>query len=261
MSATVLDEICARKAEHVAARKAEFPLEELTPRLDEMTPCRGFIKAIQNQTDPAIIAEVKKASPSKGVIREDFDPVIIAKAYENAGATCLSVLTDGPYFQGADEYLIEVKKNVQIPVLRKDFMIDPYQIIESRLLGADCILIIMAALTDTQAADLYELATDLGMDVLVEIHNEEEMERALKLKPAMIGVNNRNLKTLDVDIQTSYEMLAKFPGNTIKVAESGISKSDTIYDLHSKGYEAFLVGESLMREQDIAAALHNLLKK
>ncbi|MBX2834126.1 MAG: indole-3-glycerol phosphate synthase TrpC [Micavibrio sp.] len=258
---SVLDEICARKAQHVATCKDAHPLDKLQAVIDHQPATRGFINAIKSSDDAALIAEVKKASPSKGIIRANFDPVKIAQTYESAGATCLSVLTDEPYFQGADEYLVEIKKNVSLPLLRKDFMIDPYQIFESRILGADCILLIMAALSDVQAADLYELATDLDMDVLVEVHNAEELERAKSLKPAMIGVNNRNLKTLDVDIRTSYDLLQQMPENTIKVAESGISDPDTIEELHTNGFNVFLVGESLMKQDDIALATRTLLKK
>lgn len=257
---TVLEEICQKKILHVKERKAKLPLEELLPKIQEAPVPKGFIKSIQSQKGkPAIIAEVKKASPSKGVIREDFDPLKIAQIYSDNGASCLSVLTDEPYFHGHDDYLYRIARNVSTPALRKDFMVDPYQIYEARALGADCILLIMAALKDDYAADLYELATDLGMDVLVEIHDEEELKRAEKLKPAMIGVNNRNLKTLAVDIQTSYNLLELIPSDAIKVAESGISEAATISELHAKGYDAFLIGESLMRQDDIALALKTLL--
>lgn len=256
---SVLEEICTRKAEHVEARKSKTHLAELQAQILDAEKPRGFINALKTQTSPALIAEVKKASPSKGVIREDFDPVLISHAYERAGATCLSVLTDEPYFQGRDEYLMLVKNTVQIPVLRKDFMIDPYQIYESRALGADCILIIMAALSDEAAKELYETAKELEMDALIEVHNQEELARATTLNAEMIGVNNRNLKTLNVDIQTSFDLLTMMPENTLCVAESGISKSGTIQDLYRAGYEAFLVGESLMKQNNIEDAVHNLL--
>lgn len=260
MSQTVLEKICARKAEHVEEKKKSTSLEELKERILRAPQPKGFIKAIKAQNGPALIAEVKKASPSKGIIREDFDPTNIAGIYEDNGATCLSVLTDEPYFQGCDDYLLSVKKHVNIPALRKDFMIDPYQIYESRALGADCILIIMAALSDEMAKEIYALATSLNMDALVEVHNEEELERSLQFNPEMIGVNNRNLKTLEVDIQTSLDLLPLIPSSAVKIAESGISKASTIKEFTAAGYNAFLVGESLMRQDDIAAATRSLLE-
>ena len=255
---SVLKEICDRKAEHVSAQKAKYSLSDLEAAAKDTEEPRGFINALRNATGPALIAEVKKASPSKGVIREDFNPAEIARTYEDNGANCLSVLTDEPYFQGSDEYFKAVKQEVSLPMLRKDFMIDPYQITESRALGADCILIIMAALSDTQASELYEASESYGMDVLVEVHNEEELERSLLLNPSMIGVNNRNLKTLDVDTKTSFDLLSKIPGNTMKVAESGLSDAETISSLHNAGYGAFLIGESLMRHKNIAEKIHLL---
>ncbi len=249
---SVLQEICDKKALHVKAKKHQTPLANLEALAKKAPPPRGFIKALQNANGPALIAEVKKASPSKGLIRADFDPAKIARIYEDNGANCISVLTDEPYFMGHDDDLKAVKDTVKIPVLRKDFMIDPYQIIESRALGADCILIIIAALSDPQAKELYDLATALGMDVLVEVHDANELERANLLNPAMTGVNNRNLKTLDVDVQTSKTLFPHIPTHTLKVAESGISDAQTITDLHTQGYDAFLIGESLMRHENIA---------
>lgn len=254
---TVLDQICADKAVHVGRMKAQTTLADLEAAAKEQTAPRGFIKALRT-TSPAFITEVKKASPSKGVIREDFDPVDIAKIYAANGAACLSVLTDEPYFQGKDDYLRAIRAAVDLPLLRKDFMIDPYQIVESRALGADCILIIMAALSDAQAKELYDGATSYGMDVLVEVHDRAELERAHALSPAMIGVNNRNLKTLDVDLQTGLDLAAHMPAGVLKVAESGISAPAEIKRFASAGYDAFLVGESLMREADIGAALRKL---
>jgi len=255
---SVLQEICAVKAKHVTAQKTKFSLSDLESIAAEAEAPRGFIDALKSSDGPALIAEVKKASPSKGIIREDFDAPQIARIYEDNGANCLSVLTDEPYFQGSDDYFKAVKAEVKLPMLRKDFMVDPYQITESRALGSDCILIIMAALSDAQAAELYEASESYGMDVLIEVHNEEELERSLLLKPKMIGVNNRNLKTLGVDTQTSFDLLNKIPDNTLKVAESGLSDAQTIQKLHAAGYDSFLIGESIMREKDIAAKIHLL---
>lgn len=255
---SVLDQICARKQEHIRIKKAQTPLAALEQKIEQQEPPRGFITAIRERS-PALIAEVKKASPSKGVIRDDFDPVAIAEAYKRAGATCLSVLTDEPYFQGNDEYLVNVKNAVPLPLLRKDFMLDPYQIYESRALGADCVLLIMAALSDSQAGDLYRLAVELGMDVLVEIHDADELNRALAIDAAMIGINNRNLKTLEVDIGTSRRLAPLFPNSTIKIAESGIETHEQLTCLHSLGFHGFLVGESLMRQENIELAARKLL--
>ncbi len=256
---SVLQEICEKKRAHVERQKSLQPQSEMESLAQSMPPAKGFIDALQNAKGAALIAEVKKASPSKGIIRENFDPLKIAQSYERAGASCLSVLTDTPYFQGSDEYFKAVREAVALPMLRKDFMIDPYQIYESRALGADCILLIMAALDDEMAKELYDLSTALGMDVLIEIHNLEELERSKALNPRMVGVNNRNLKTLNVDIQTSFDLLKHIPESALKVAESGISEAKTIQDLHSAGYKAFLVGESLMRQENIENAVKALL--
>ncbi len=255
---SVLQEICARKAEHVAVQKAKISLGELEQRAKAQEAPRGFINALKMAEFPAIIAEVKKASPSKGLIRADFDPATIAQTYEDNGAACISVLTDEPYFQGHDDYFTAVKAAVKLPMLRKDFMIDPYQITESRALGADCILIIMAALSDNQAAELFATATELGMDSLIEVHDKEELERAANLNPAMIGVNNRNLKTLEVSVQTSIDLAQYFPADTLAVAESGLGDFATLETLKTHSYSTFLVGESLMRQADIGAALRSL---
>lgn len=248
---SVLKEICDQKATHIKKQRVRYGIAALEVKIKEQHKPRGFIKTLRKANGPALIAEVKKASPSKGIIREDFDPVDIARTYEKAGADCLSVLTDEPYFQGKDIYLRDVIKTVSLPVLRKDFMIDPYQVIESRALGADCILLIMAALSDSQAAELYQSAQSYGMDVLVEVHDAAELDRAMNLSPAMIGVNNRNLKTLDVDTQTSHDLLPRIPGDILKIAESGLDDSNTIHNLYHSGYNAFLIGESLMREKNI----------
>lgn len=255
-----LDEICARKRNHIAARRASVPLSDLLARIKDAPPARDFAAALREHPGPAIIAEVKKASPSRGIIRADFDPVAIAGIYEECGAACISVLTDEPYFQGRDEYLVEIRSQVTLPVLRKDFMLDEYQIYESRALGADCILLIMAALDDITARKLHDLARSLGMAVLAEVHDAQELKRALALSPAMIGVNNRDLKTLNVDLRTSHRLAGEIPAGTLKIAESGIGDFKAIQDLQSAGYAAFLVGESLMRETDIAAAFKNLTR-
>lgn len=259
----VLETICERKRLHVEDRKKLFPLEDIKALAALQPPPRGFIKAVEGAAlhGPALIAELKKASPSKGLIRADFNPAEIAKIYEEAGATCLSVLTDEPYFQGKDEYLKIVRTASALPVLRKDFMIDPYQIFESRALGADCILLIMAALDDTLARQLYDFATGLGMDVLVEVHDAKELERAAALSPAMIGVNNRSLRTLEVDIRTSYDLAEKIPPGTVKIAESGLSGYAEIASLRAAGYAGFLIGESLMSQPDISHAVRAILGK
>ncbi len=258
----ILARICTEKLAHIERRKEEFPQNELEKIVLDSPLKGGFIKNIRDKIEtgsPALIAEIKKASPSKGIIREDFNPVEIARAYESAGASCLSILTDEPYFQGRDEYLAQIRDAASLPVLRKDFMLDPYQIYESRLLGADCILLIMAALDNESARHLYHLATDLGMDVLVEVHNLEELERAMVFTPAMIGVNSRNLKTLEVNLDTARDLGLLIPGEIVKVAESGIYTHDDLQSLHQAGYHAFLVGESLMREKDVAHATKKLL--
>lgn len=259
---SILEEICVRKQEHIAIHKTETPLDLLKDRIEEVRTTRGFITTISGHTNSsklALIAEIKKASPSGGLIREDFNPAAIARSYEAAGAACLSVLTDEPYFQGKDEYIAEVKAASSLPVLRKDFMLDPYQIYESRALGADCILLIMAALDDGQAHELYHLACELGMDVLVEVHDRVELERALILNPKMIGVNNRNLKTLKTDLQTGLDLADLIPDDVVRIAESGISSSDDLRKFSAAGYNGFLIGESLMRQADIEKAVKKLL--
>lgn len=260
MTKTVLDKICDDKRAHVARKKSITPIADLMPRAHNMPPTRGFINALKSKhPNPALIAEVKKASPSKGIIRSDFDAVNIAKIYESNGASCLSVLTDEPYFMGHDDYFCAVRAAVSIPLLRKDFMVDEYQIYESRVLGADCVLLIMAALTDDDAKHFYALATSLSMDTLFEVHDDVELERALKLSPQMLGVNNRNLKTLDVDLGTGLNLAHSIPDNVLKVAESGIENRAHLETFHAGGYNAFLIGESLMREPDIAAATRAIL--
>lgn len=255
---TVLEKICADKKTHIAAQKSRVPLPELQKKSKDAPPTRGFIAALSGKP-LGLIAEVKKASPSKGIIREDFNAVEIAKIYESNGASCLSVLTDEPYFQGKDEYLIAVRDAVSIPLLRKDFMLDPYQVYEARAMGADCILLIMAALSNDMAGELYALASSLGLDTLFEVHDEEEMDRALSLVPKMVGVNNRNLKTLDVSVDTGLTLGRSMPGGILKVAESGIENPAQIARFQEAGFSAFLIGESLMKQNDIGQAVQNIL--
>ncbi len=257
----ILEEICLNKKNHIEIKRAELSLEELKNKSNSFKKSRDFIYSIKKNDDISLIAEVKKASPSKGIIRKNFNPAEIGKIYEQEGATCISVLTDEPYFQGHDSFLQQVKSHTSIPLLRKDFIIDEYQIWESKYLGADCILLIMAALSDKQAEKFYKLATSLGMDTLFEVHNEEELKRCLKLSPQMIGVNSRNLKTLEVSIETTKSLANKIPDNIVKVAESGIKTFNDIATLSKLGYKAFLVGESLTKQEDIPLAVKKILGK
>ena len=258
-----LAEICAKKREHIAAQKQAVPEAAIYDRALNVTPPRGFHAALKKQVAAGgvgLIAEVKKASPSRGLIRADFDAATLAKAYAAGGATCLSVLTDIPYFQGADEYLVAARAAVSLPVLRKDFMLDPYQILEARSLGADAILLIMAALTVAQALELESLSRELGMDVLIEVHDEAELERALAhLTSPLIGINNRNLKTLAVDLATSETLRPRIPATHTVICESGIASPVDIARMRAAQMHCFLVGESLMREDDVTAATQALL--
>lgn len=259
---SILNKICADKREHIATCKKRRSRAELDALAKAQSAPRGFIKALEASLDAGrygLIAEVKKASPSKGLIRADFNPAELAASYERGGASCLSVLTDIPYFQGDDAYLVAARGAVSIPVLRKDFMLDPYQIAEARALGADCILLIMAALEDAQAADLEASAHQWGMDVLVEVHNHEELERTAILKSRLIGINNRNLKTLTVDIATTEQLSAGLPENCIAVSESGLNTPEDLQRMARAGCKCFLIGESLMRQDDVEAATRNLL--
>ncbi|MFD1624325.1 indole-3-glycerol phosphate synthase TrpC [Azospirillum griseum] len=258
----VLDRINADKRALVAARKAARPLAAVEEAARAADPTRGFIDALRRTVASGrygLIAEIKKASPSKGLIRADFDPPALAQAYRAGGATCLSVLTDEPYFQGKDDYLVAARAAVDLPVLRKDFMVDPYQIVEARALGADAILIIMASLSDAQAAEIEDAAIAQGLDVLVEVHNREELDRALALKTPLLGVNNRNLKTLAVDIATTEELAAHVPADRTLVAESGLYSPADLTRMAAVGARCFLVGESLMRQSDVTAATRALL--
>jgi len=258
----VLQKICTRTVSDLALRKEQTTLNELKARIENAQPSRGFINALKAKQalgKPALIAEIKKASPSKGLIRENFQPAQLAKAYADGGAACLSVLTDTPFFQGSMDYLQEAKAACALPVLRKDFMLDAYQVYEARAIGADCILLIVAALEDGQMQDLYDLSKSLGMDVLIEVHDKKELKRALKLSPDMIGVNNRNLKTLEVNIQTSHDLADMMPEICLRVAESGIGTHAEIEKLQRSGYNTFLVGESLMRHNNITKATRTLL--
>jgi indole-3-glycerol phosphate synthase len=258
----ILARICAETLQEVARRKASMTLDGLRARFSDIGPPRGFGRVLKHQArmgEYTLIAEIKKASPSGGLIREDFNPATLAKAYCDGGATCLSVLTDRVYFQGDPSHIVQARQAVKLPALRKDFILDPWQIYESRALGADCILLIMAALSNEQARELEALARSLDMDVLAEVHDRRELDRALGLQTDLIGINNRNLKTLQIDLTTTELLAPLVPPDRFLIAESGITSHKDVQRIARAGVLCFLVGESLMRQHDVAVATSALL--
>jgi indole-3-glycerol phosphate synthase len=259
MSINVLDQIVADKRQEIEQAKTLCPLHELEAQLADARQVRDFVAALKNADEIGLIAEVKKASPSAGIIREDFDPVEIALTYQENGAACLSVLTDEPYFQGHLDYLKAVRAAVEIPVMRKEFIIDPYQVVEARAAGADCILLIAECLNDCNLRELYFQASDLGMECLIEIYDPENLERVLKLDPPLLGINNRDLKTFVTELSHTTDLAKDVPDETLLVSESGIRTYEDVLHLKQFGVKGILVGESLMRQDDIGLAVRQLL--
>jgi len=257
----ILKKIVARKHEEIAERRTRVSQAELAEGLAEVDAPRGFVNALQAKVDaglPAVIAEIKKASPSKGVLREDFRPAEIARSYARGGAACLSVLTDIDFFQGSDRYLQQARAACSLPVIRKDFIVDPYQVVEARAIAADCMLLIAACLDDVQLQGLNDLAHELGMDVLIEVHDGDELERALQTGNRLIGINNRNLRTFEVSLQTTLELLGRIPEGRLVVTESGILAPEDVHLMQGHEVHAFLVGEAFMRAEDPGARLAEL---
>jgi indole-3-glycerol phosphate synthase len=259
--ATILEDILAHKRSEISLAKSKVSLAELESRIVGDNPARGFANAIRqrvSQRQPAVIAEIKKASPSKGLIRADFDPVAHARDYAANGATCLSILTDQKFFQGCNDYLQQARAACQLPVIRKDFMIDPYQIAESKALGADCILLIVAALEQSQLLELSAYAGELSIDVLVEVHDRQELERALELDTELLGINNRNLHTFETDLNTTLDLAQRVPAGKLIITESGIDTAEGVASMMSHGIYGFLIGESFMKADEPGAKLQQL---
>jgi indole-3-glycerol phosphate synthase len=262
MTDTILDKIKSYKLEEIAARKAQRPIADIEAAAHDAPTIRPFAQALiqASKTGYGLIAEVKKASPSKGLIRADFDPPALAAAYEDGGATCLSVLTDAPSFQGHEDYLIAARAATSLPVLRKDFMYDPYQVAEARAMGADCILIILASVSDAQAAELESAAAHWGMDALLEVHDADELERACALQSPLMGINNRNLKTFETTLDTTKRLAKQVPEDRIIISESGLNTASDLAEMAAYGARCFLIGESLMRQTDVTAATRAILR-